>query len=144
MCSERSGMFFWFYRYLELSDLIQSRWYMGLCLQAHSVHESYLLCSGWIMCSNRSCRFSWFYRYIDFSYLTQFGLAKVPCTQAHSAHASTLACMLRLYYVLTGPACSHHSVDTLTFLIQPNLAEIWAYACKHIGCMHGSFHAQVK
>ena len=41
----------------------------------------------------------------------------------------------------TGWACSPDSIDTLISLIQTNLAEIWAYACKHIGCMHASLHA---
>ena len=38
MCTERSGMFCWFHRYFDLSDLTQFGWYMGLCTQAHSVH----------------------------------------------------------------------------------------------------------
>ena len=36
------------------------------------------------------------------------------------------------------------SIDTLIFLIRPNLAEIWACAHKDLGCMRASLHAQVK
>jgi len=41
------------------------------------------------------------------------------------------------------PACYPDSIDTLISLIRSNLAEIWASACKHIGCMHASLRAQV-
>ena len=44
----------------------------------------------------------------------------------------------------TGRACSPDSIDAFISLIQPNLAEIWACAHKHIACMHASLHAQVK
>ena len=43
-----------------------------------------------------------------------------------------------------GPACYPDSKDTLISLIQPNLADIWAYACKHIAFMQASLHALVK
>ena len=39
--------------------------------------------------------------------------------------------------------CPLDSIDTLISLILPNLAEIWACACKHIGCMHASLRARV-
>ena len=42
----------------------------------------------------------------------------------------------------TGLACSQDSIYTLISLIWPNLAEICSYACKHIGCMNASLHAQ--
>ena len=35
-----------------------------------------------------------------------------------------------------GPACFSDSIYTLISLMKPNLADIWAYACKHIGCKH--------
>merc|ERR1712081_26287 len=41
------------------------------------------------------------------------------------------------------PACYPDSIDTLISLIQSNLAEKWACACKHRGCMHPSLHARV-
>ena len=43
-----------------------------------------------------------------------------------------------------GPVCSPDSIDTLIFLIQPNLSEIWVKARKHIVCMHISLRAWVK
>ena len=36
------------------------------------------------------------------------------------------------------------SIDTLISLIQPNLAKIWASACKHMACMHTSLRTWVK
>ena len=39
--------------------------------------------------------------------------------------------------------CSPDSKDTLISLIWPNSADIWACACKHIGCMHNSLCALV-
>ena len=57
-----------------------------------------------------------------------------------------IACMhtrLRAWVVLCtqiGLVCSPDSIDTFIFLIQPNLAEIWAQARKHIACMHASKH----
>ena len=42
----------------------------------------------------------------------------------------------------TGPECSPDSIDTLMFLIRPNLAEIWACAHERIVCMHTSLSAQ--
>ena len=35
-------------------------------------------------------------------------------------------------------ACSPDSIDTFISLIRHNFPEIWAYACKHIACMHDS------
>ena len=40
--------------------------------------------------------------------------------------------------------CSPNSIDTFIFLIQPDLAEIWAQACKQIACMHAALPAPVK
>ena len=40
-------------------------------------------------------------------------------------------------------ACYPDSIDILISLIRSNLAEIWACACKHIGCMHASLRARV-
>ena len=40
------------------------------------------------------------------------------------------------------PACSPDSIDALISLIGPNLDEIMACACKHIGYMHTSLPAQ--
>ena len=40
-------------------------------------------------------------------------------------------------------ACYPDSIDTLISLIQSNLAEIWACAHKHIGCMHAGLRAWV-
>ena len=40
------------------------------------------------------------------------------------------------------PACSPDSIDNLISLIRPNLAEIWACARKHLGCLHTSLHAR--
>ena len=42
----------------------------------------------------------------------------------------------------TGPVCSPDSIDTLISLILPNLADIWACAHKHIGCMHATLRAR--
>ena len=42
-----------------------------------------------------------------------------------------------------GTACFPDSIDTLISHIRLNLAEIWACARKHIGCMHASLHARV-
>ena len=47
-------------------------------------------------------------------------------------------------YVQKCLVCCPDSINTLIFLIQPNLAEIWDQACKHIACMHASLLAQVK
>ena len=47
-------------------------------------------------------------------------------------------------YAPKGLACYPDSIDTLIFLIQPNLAVIWAQARKHIVCMHTSLCAWVK
>ena len=44
-CSDRSSMFFWFYIYFDLSDLIQFGWNMGLSMTKNSVHAAY---SAWI------------------------------------------------------------------------------------------------
>ena len=41
------------------------------------------------------------------------------------------------------PACYPDSLDSLISLIRSNLAEIWACARKHIGCIHASLHGQV-
>ena len=90
--SDRSGMFSWFHRYLDLSDPTPFGWDMGLCTQAHSVHAHKLVYSGHIMCLERSGMFSWFHRYLDLSDLTPFGWDMGLCTQAHSEHASYLAC----------------------------------------------------
>ena len=43
-----------------------------------------------------------------------------------------------------GLACSLDSIDALSSLIWPTLAEKWVNAHKHIACMHASLHAQVK
>merc|ERR1711954_556700 len=40
-------------------------------------------------------------------------------------------------------ACYPDSIDTLISLIRSYLADIWACARKHIGCMHASLHARV-
>ena len=45
-------------------------------------------------------------------------------------------------YAQKDPACYPDPIDTLISLILPNLAEIWACARKHIGCMNASLHAQ--
>ena len=47
-----------------------------------------------------------------------------------------------ILFAQRGLAFSPDSIDTLISLIQPKLAEIWACACKHIGCMHASLCAQ--
>ena len=41
------------------------------------------------------------------------------------------------------PACYPDSIDTLISQIRSNLAEIWACARKHIGCMLASLRAWV-
>ena len=46
-------------------------------------------------------------------------------------------------YVQKCLVCSPDSIDTLIFLIQLNLAEIWSHAPKHKVCMHASLHAWV-
>ena len=75
MCSERSGMFSWFHRYLHLSDPTQFGWDMGPSMQAYSMHAGKLVFFGWSMCSEKSGLFSWFHRYFDLSDLTQFGVS---------------------------------------------------------------------
>ena len=47
-------------------------------------------------------------------------------------------------YTKIGLVCSPDSIDTFLFLIQHNLADIWAKACKHIACMHASLRARDK
>ena len=42
-----------------------------------------------------------------------------------------------------GQSFSPDSIDTLISQIRLNLAEIWARARKHIGCMHASLRAWV-
>ena len=41
-------------------------------------------------------------------------------------------------------ACYPDSIDTLISLIQSNLADIWACAHKHIGCMYARLNARVE
>ena len=55
-----------------------------------------------------------------------------------SLHARNEVCAQK------GWACSPDSIDTMTSLIQPNLAEILAFARKHIGCMHANLRAWVN
>ena len=57
-------------------------------------------------------------------------------------HASLNACIV--LYTQIGVVYFPDSIETFIYLIQPNLAEIWAKACKHIACMHASLLAQVK
>ena len=54
-----------------------------------------------------------------------------------SLRASVKLCAQRV------PAFSPDPIVTLISLIWPNLAEIYACACKHIGCMHAGLHAWV-
>ena len=61
------------------------------------------------------------------------------CKHIVGMHASL--CALVKLCAQRGPACAPDSIDTLISLIQPNLAEIWACAHKHIGCMHAGSHA---
>ena len=72
-----------------------------------------------------------------------YGIRTCWTSGAHNlTRACRLACLIKLC-AQRGLACSPYSIDTLISLIQPNLAEIWACACKHIGCMHTSLRALV-
>ena len=62
--------------------------------------------------------------------------AQIVCMHAHLCAWAELC-------VQKCPVCSPDSIDTLIFLIQPNLAEIWSYVPKHKVCMHASLHAWV-
>ena len=53
-------------------------------------------------------------------------------------------CALVTLYAQRGLACSPDSIDNLISLIWPNLAEIKAFAYKHIAWMHASLHAWVN
>ena len=66
-------------------------------------------------------------------------------TQAHKPacmHASLRAWVLLCTHI--GLVCYPYSIYTFIFLIQRNLAEKWAQACKHIACLHASLRAWVK
>ena len=108
---------------------------MGPSMQAYSVHARKLEFSSQIICSERSGMFSWFHRYFDLSDLTHFGWDMSLCTQAQSVHAQVVLCAQK------GLVCSPDSIDTLISWIPSKLAEIWACAQKHIGCMHATLHA---
>ena len=56
---------------------------------------------------------------------------------------ATLCAQLKLC-AHTGPVCSPDSIDTFISLIRPNMAEIWACACKNKVCMHASLRIMVK
>ena len=131
-------MFSQFNRYLHFSDPTQFCRDIGPSMQAHSMHARKLVCLGQILLPKMSCMFFWFHRYFDLSDLTESGWDIGPCTQAYSVHA----CLVKLC-AQRGPACSPDSIDILISLIRPNLAEIWACACKHTACMHTSLPTQV-
>ena len=62
--------------------------------------------------------------------------AQIVCMHAHLCAWAELC-------VQKCPVCSPDSIDTLIFLIQPNLFEIWSNTRKHIVCIHASLHALV-
>ena len=76
-----------------------------------------------------------FHIHFFFSDLTHFGKDMGQCIQAQGCMHASLHAWIKLC-AWRGPACSSDSIDTLISLIRPNLAEIWACARNHIGCMH--------
>ena len=73
---------------------------------------------------------------------TKFGWYMGLCMQAHGCMHASLHTWVDLC-AQKDTACYHDSIDTLISLIPSNLAEICAFAHKHIGCMRASLRAQV-
>ena len=70
-------------------------------------------------------------------------ISLIKCTQVQSMHVCYLVCLGQIMY--SGRStCSPGSIDTFISLIWPNLAKIWACACKNIACLHASLCALVK
>ena len=130
------GMSSWFHRYLDLSDLTQFGWYMGLCTQLHGVHAHKLACLGQIMCSERSaCSLDSIDILIS---LIWPPLAEIwACAHKHTVcmHSSLRAQVI--ICAQKGATWSPDSVDTLISLMWPNLV-------RNIACMHISLRAWVK
>ena len=142
MCLERLGLYSWFHRYFDLSDLTKFGWDMGLCTQAHRVHARYFACSGQIMCSGGlACYLNSIDTSISLIWPNLVEIWACACKHIGCMHA-----ILRAWghlFAQKGMVCYLDSIDTLISLIWPNLVEIWAHAHKHIACMHASLRAQV-
>ena len=140
MCSERSGMFSWFHRYLDLSDPTQFGWDMGLCMQLNSVHGT-TLCACSELCAQLGLEGSPYSKdtlisliWPNFAEIWSHACKHISCMNA-SLHAWVVL------YIQTGKTYSPNSINALIFLIWPNLAEIWACARRHIACIDASLWA---